>query len=62
MAWFDHILVRAVVDGRTYWLDGTRVEDRDLSTIRPPSFDWALPVRDRAPSSKRSSCRPPTCP
>jgi len=45
MSWFDHIIVRAVVDGQTWWLDGTRVEDRDLSTIRPPSFHWALPVR-----------------
>lgn len=45
MAWFDHIIVRAVVDGRVYWLDGTRPDDRDLSAIRPPSFHWALPVR-----------------
>ncbi|WP_271085192.1 DUF3857 domain-containing protein [Brevundimonas sp. NIBR11] len=45
MAWFDHIIVRATVGGRIYWLDGTRVDDRDLSTIQPPTFGWALPVR-----------------
>lgn len=46
ISWFDHIIVRAVVDGRTYWLDGTRQEDRDLSAIQPPLFHWALPVRE----------------
>jgi hypothetical protein len=41
---FDHVLVRAHIDGRTYWLDGTRMGDAQLD--RPaPAFRWALPVR-----------------
>ncbi len=42
---FDHVLVRATIGGRTYWLDGTRVGDRDLAQIRTPPFRWALPVQ-----------------
>ena len=48
VSWFDHIIVRAEIDGRTWWLDGTRVGDRDLSAIEPPAFHWALPVRTGA--------------
>jgi tetratricopeptide (TPR) repeat protein/transglutaminase-like putative cysteine protease len=42
---FDHVLVRAIIDGRVYWLDGTRTGDRILDKIRTPPFRWALPVR-----------------
>ena len=42
---FDHVLVRAVIAGRVYWLDGTRSGDHDITTIPPPSFRWALPLR-----------------
>jgi tetratricopeptide (TPR) repeat protein len=48
LAWFDHIIVRARIGDRTYWLDGTRVGDLDLASIRPPSYHWALPVRTGA--------------
>ena len=42
---FDHVLVRADIAGRTYWLDPTREGDGDLATLSPPQFGWALPVR-----------------
>ena len=42
---FDHVIVRAQIDGKTYWLDGTRMGDRNLDDIPPPAFGWALPVR-----------------
>lgn len=42
---FDHVVVRAVVDGRTVWLDGTRSGDRRLDLLPPPTFVWALPIR-----------------
>jgi tetratricopeptide (TPR) repeat protein len=42
----DHILVRAEIGGKTYWLDGTRSGDGDLERIAVPAFSWALPVRD----------------
>lgn len=45
MAWFDHVIVRAVVDGQTYWMDGTAVGDRGLDGLTPPPYRWALPVQ-----------------
>ena len=41
---FDHVLVKATIAGRIYWLDGTRPGDRVLDLIRTPEFKWALPV------------------
>lgn len=45
VGWFDHVIVRATVDGATYWMDGARVGDRDLADLTPPDYRWALPVR-----------------
>jgi hypothetical protein len=42
---FDHILVRAQIGGKTYWLDGTRIGDRGLEDLDIPNFHWTLPVR-----------------
>jgi tetratricopeptide (TPR) repeat protein len=42
---FDHVLVRAMIGGKVYWLDGTRTGDRDLDDIQVPDFHWALPVQ-----------------
>jgi tetratricopeptide (TPR) repeat protein len=42
---FDHVIVRAVIGGKVYWLDGTRTGDRNLDEIRIPDFHWALPVQ-----------------
>lgn len=41
---FDHVLVRAVVDGKVYWLDGTRIGDRRLEEIVTPPLNWVLPL------------------
>lgn len=41
---FDHVLVRAVVDGAVHWLDGTRTGDRALADIAVPPFRWTLPL------------------
>ncbi len=41
---FDHVLVRAAIGGRTYWLDGTRTGDKHLDLIQTPAFGWGLPV------------------
>jgi tetratricopeptide (TPR) repeat protein len=41
---FDHVLVRATVSGRTYWLDGTRSGDRSLEKLVVPAFHWGLPL------------------
>ena len=46
LAAFNHVIVRATVDGKTYWLDGTRTGDRSgLEALRPPPHRWALPAR-----------------
>jgi tetratricopeptide (TPR) repeat protein len=43
---FDHVLVRAHVAGRDYFLDGTRRGDTSLARILTPHFVWGLPVAD----------------
>nr|WP_247718144.1 DUF3857 domain-containing protein [Qipengyuania proteolytica] len=43
---FDHVIVRAMIDGTDYWLDGTSAGSR-LATIREvPNFSYALPIRE----------------
>ncbi|MGN6278332.1 MAG: hypothetical protein ACTHM8_06390, partial [Sphingomonas sp.] len=41
---FNHVIVRATIGGKTYWLDGTRLGDRGIDTIAVPAFKWALPI------------------
>jgi tetratricopeptide (TPR) repeat protein len=42
---FDHVIVRAMIDGENYWLDGTTAGTR-LDTINEvPRFFHALPLR-----------------
>lgn len=45
LSWFDHVIVRANVGGKTYWMDGTRIGDRSLDGLVPPPYRWGLPVR-----------------
>ncbi len=42
---FDHVIVRAHIKGRDYWLDATRQGDRDLELLTTPYYRWVLPVR-----------------
>jgi tetratricopeptide (TPR) repeat protein len=44
VALFNHVLVRATIAGKTYWLDGTRQGDTRLDAIRMPDFRWGLPL------------------
>lgn len=41
---FDHVLVRATIAGKVYWLDGTRTGDVSLDRLRVPAFGWGLPL------------------
>lgn len=41
---FNHVLVRAHIGGKDYWLDGTRTGDTDLDSIEIPDFGWGLPL------------------
>jgi tetratricopeptide (TPR) repeat protein len=45
LAVFDHVIVRAVIDAKVYWLDGTRLGDVNLDRLEVPPFKWALPIR-----------------
>lgn len=44
MELFDHVIVRAEIDGKVYWLDSTRIGDGNLDTLRVPAWHFALPV------------------
>ena len=44
LALFDHIMVRATIGGKVYWLDGTHDVDGALDQINVPGETWALPV------------------
>ncbi|WP_019832820.1 DUF3857 domain-containing protein [Sphingomonas sp. PR090111-T3T-6A] len=44
IALFNHVLVRATIAGKVYWLDGTRTGDAGLDLIRTPAFSWGLPL------------------
>lgn len=45
---FDHVIVRAHIGGKDYWLDGTRTGDTDLDSIQVPDFGWGLPLVEHA--------------
>jgi len=55
---FDHVLVRARIDGAEYWLDGT------LPPVAPPALDpvmdyeWVLPLRQDGAALEHRSWRP----
>jgi tetratricopeptide (TPR) repeat protein len=45
LAVFNHVFVHAVIDGRDYWLDGTRSGDLSLASLSTPNVGYVLPVR-----------------
>ena len=45
---FNHVMVRAHIAGKTYWLDGTREGDSSLDGIQVPDFGWVLPLTANA--------------
>ena len=48
LGWFNHVLVRARIAGRAYWLDGTRSGDTSLDRLETPAFDWGLPLQPKS--------------
>jgi tetratricopeptide (TPR) repeat protein len=59
---FNHVLVRATIDGKVYWLDGTRLGDRGVETIAVPGFKWALPLEDTKPALVSLAATEPSLP
>lgn len=45
MSAFNHVLVRARIDGRSYWLDGTRTGDRQIEELASSRYGFGLPLR-----------------
>lgn len=43
---FDHVLVRATIDGQLYYLDGTSIGANIELVGNVPGFQFALPIRD----------------
>ena len=45
---FDHVIVRARIGGKDYWLDETRTSDSSLDNLEVPNFGWGLPLTPKA--------------
>jgi TonB family protein len=45
---FDHVIVRTVIQKKTYWLDATRTGDRSIDSAGLYDFRWVLPIVARA--------------
>lgn len=54
---FDHVIVRATIGGKEYWLDGTRTGVTTLNALPIPDMRWALPLT--SPGSGLESLRVP---
>lgn len=42
---FNHVIVHATIDGKSYWLDGARMGDRNLEELASSRFRHGLPLR-----------------
>lgn len=58
LARFDHVIVRAMIDGKIHWLDGTRLGDESLENLQTPPYSWALPVRAKDAALERMTPKP----
>lgn len=59
---FDHVLVRAHIDGKVYWLDGTLPPVALPSTKPIFPFNWVLPLTARGTTIERLNWQPPVTP
>jgi transglutaminase-like putative cysteine protease len=55
---FNHVIVRARVDGKTYWLDPTRSEQQgDLANLAQPDFGMALVLDENSTALVKMASR-----
>ena len=59
---FDHMIVRAQIEGTNYWLDGTSTGTRASNIARVPRFFHALPLRDDGAELMALDTRSPNVP
>jgi tetratricopeptide (TPR) repeat protein len=45
---FDHVIVKARINGETYLMDGARISDRSLTPDVPLVHEYVLPIVERA--------------
>ncbi|WP_443749207.1 DUF3857 domain-containing protein [Asticcacaulis solisilvae] len=50
---FDHVIVRATIGGKTYWMDGTRYGDGVIERLPVPGYHWALPLTAKGTDLER---------
>lgn len=62
MILFDHVIVRARINGRSYWLDGTRTGDRRLADLASSTLSFGLPVRAGGAELEEIPYMPPELP
>jgi tetratricopeptide (TPR) repeat protein len=59
---FNHMIVRARIDGRSYWLDGTSAGDRNLDDLASATFIQGLPVTAEGAALEAIPYSPPAQP
>lgn len=59
---FNHVLVRATIDGKVYWLDGARSGDRQLEDLGAPPYHWGLPLLPKGAELVQIVAAPPVQP
>jgi tetratricopeptide (TPR) repeat protein len=62
MKLFDHVIVRARIGGRSYWLDGTRTGDRSLDDLLSSHLRFGLPIRAGGAELEPLPLVPPAAP
>lgn len=61
-AQFDHVIVRATIGGRIYWMDGTGLGDRSVEAALVQDFRWALPLEPGETGLARVEAKVPPLP
>lgn len=59
---FNHVIARAVIGGKTYWLDGTELGTRGADLADTPLFHSALPLRPDGSDLETIAYSPPARP
>ena len=59
---FNHVIVRARIEGHSYWLDGTRTGDRNLDDLASSTFSYGLPLRAAGATLEPLPYTPPAQP
>ncbi len=57
---FDHVIVRAQVSGKTYWLDGAGSGSWRRADMALPNYHWGLPLTERGDGLLRMIAAPAT--